>query len=191
MCSIRKLLVANAGDCRAVLSRRGKAVDLSRDHKPYCVKERSRIEALGGYVDDGYLNGLLGVARALGDWHMDGLKGVGGPLSAEPDVKQTVLSREDEFLIIGCDGLWDVFSSQLAIDFARRRLQQHNDPERCCRELVAEALRRDSGDNLTVIVVCFQPEPPPRVMPSFIGRKSISSQGLRNLQSVLDNLLDT
>ena len=153
--------------------------------------EKSRIEAHGGFVDDGYLNGQLAVARAIGNWHIKGLKGVNCPLSAEPEVKKALLTEDDEFLIIGCDGLWDVFSSQLAIDFARRRLQQHNDPERCCRELVAEALRRDSGDNLTVIVVCFQPEPPPRVMPSFIGRKSISSQGLRNLQSVLDNLLDT
>ena len=189
MCLIRKLLVANAGDCRAVLSRRGKAVDLSRDHKPYCVKERNRIEALGGYVDDGYLNGLLGVARALGDWHMDGLKGVGGPLSAEPDVKQTVLSREDEFLIIGCDGLWDVFSSQNAVDFARRKLQEHNDPKRCSHELVNEALRRDSGDNLTVVTVCFQKNPPPKLANKFVVRRSISAEGLRNLQDVLDKVI--
>ncbi|KAI3454043.1 hypothetical protein Pfo_010706 [Paulownia fortunei] len=75
------LVVANAGDCRAVLCRRGKAVEMSRDHKPICLKERRRIEAFGGYVYDGYLNGQLNVARALGDWHMEGLKCQdGGPL---------------------------------------------------------------------------------------------------------------
>lgn len=59
-------MVANAGDCRAVLSRQGKAVEMSRDHKPMSSKERRRIEASGGYVYDGYLNGQLNVARALG-----------------------------------------------------------------------------------------------------------------------------
>lgn len=186
----RKVLVANAGDCRAVLCRRGKAVDMSRDHKPCCLEERSRIEALGGFVYDGYLNGQLGVARALGDWHMEGLKGVGCPLSAEPEVEQILLTEDDEFLIIGCDGFWDVFSSQLAVDLARIRLQQHNNPEQCCRELVAEALHRGTSDNLTVVVVCFQVNPPPRLITNVSVRKSVSLQGLRNLQDVLDSILD-
>lgn len=130
---VRSLIVANAGDCRAVLCRRGKAVEMSQDHKPSCSSERLRIETLGGYVSDGYLNGQLSVARALGDWHMEGLKGPRGPLSAEPEVIVTRLTEEDEFLIMGCDGLWDVFRSQNAVDFARRNLQVHNNPAICCR----------------------------------------------------------
>ncbi|XP_057988083.1 probable protein phosphatase 2C 27 isoform X4 [Hevea brasiliensis] len=55
----RSLLVANAGDCRAVLSRRGTAIEMSKDHRPCCVNERTRIESLGGYVEDGYLNGCV------------------------------------------------------------------------------------------------------------------------------------
>lgn len=183
----RKIIVGNAGDCRAVLCRKGKALELSRDHKPSCVVERSRIEALGGYVDDGYLNGQLGVARAIGNWHIKGLKGTNCPLSAEPEVKQVFLTEEDEFMLIGCDGLWDVFTSQNAVDFARRRLQHHNDPKLCSRELVDEALRREAGDNLTVVTVCFQRNPPPRLLTKFVVRRSISAEGLRNLQEVLND----
>ncbi|KAJ7569731.1 hypothetical protein O6H91_01G091200 [Diphasiastrum complanatum] len=188
----RQLLVANAGDCRAVLCKRGKAIEMSRDHKAACILERKRIEALGGFVDDGYLNGQLAVARALGDWHLTGLKDYGADslLTAEPEMRQMVLTEEDEFLIIGCDGLWDVFTSENAVDFARRKLQQHNDPEICSKELVAEALRRDTHDNLTVVTICFHPDPPPRLgaIPTPVKR-SISVEGLRCLQDILDGCL--
>ncbi|CAI9772339.1 unnamed protein product [Fraxinus pennsylvanica] len=184
------LVVANAGDCRAVLCRRGKAIEMSRDHKPVCSRERRRIEASGGYIYDGYLNGQLNVARALGDWHMEGLKCVdGGPLSAEPELMSTKLTPEDEFLILGCDGVWEVFMSQNAVDFARRRLQEHNDPVKCSEDLVNEALKRKSGDNLAVVVVCFQQQPPPNlVAPRGRVHRSISAEGLKELRSFLDSL---
>ncbi|XP_075522550.1 putative protein phosphatase 2C 22 [Primulina tabacum] len=187
------LVVANAGDCRAVLCRRGKAIEMSRDHKPICINERMRIEASGGYIYDGYLNGQLNVSRALGDWHMEGLKRQdGGPLSAEPEFMSTRLTKEDEFLIIGCDGLWDVFRSQNAVDFARRKLQEHNDPMMCGKDLVEEALKRRSGDNLAVVVVCFQLQPPPNlVVPRGRVHRSVSAEGLKELQSFLDGLEKT
>ncbi|EXB94130.1 putative protein phosphatase 2C 22 [Morus notabilis] len=186
----RQLVVANAGDCRAVLCRRGKAIEMSRDHKPICCKEKKRIEASGGYVYDGYLNGQLNVARALGDWHMEGMKDRdSGPLSAEPEFMTTKLTEEDEFLIIGCDGIWDVFRSQNAIDFARRKLQEHNDPAMCSKDLVDEALKRKSGDNLAAVVVCFQAQPPRNlVAPRPRVQRSFSAEGLRELQSCLDSL---
>ncbi|KAK6939110.1 PPM-type phosphatase-like domain [Dillenia turbinata] len=183
----RTMLIANAGDCRAVLGKRGRAIELSKDHKPNCTSERLRIERLGGVVDDGYLNGQLSVARALGNWHMKGPKGSPCPLSAEPELQETHLCEEDEFLIMGCDGLWDVMSSQCAVTMTRKGLMLHNDPERCSRELVREALKRNTCDNLTVIVVCFSPYPPPRMeVPQFRVPRSISAEGLNFLKGVLD-----
>ncbi|KAK4760116.1 hypothetical protein SAY87_023247 [Trapa incisa] len=191
----RLLVVANAGDCRAVLCRRGKAIEMSIDHKPIYARERERIEASGGCVSsDGYLNGHLNVARALGDWHMEGMKIIGsnsdpGPLIAEPELITTNLTEEDEFLIIGCDGIWDVFLSQNAVDFARRRLQEHNDPSLCSKDLVDEALKRKSIDNLAAIIICFQHHRPPNLVTSPPRvRRSFSDKGLRELQSFLDSL---
>uniref|UniRef100_A0A0D6QTW9 protein-serine/threonine phosphatase n=1 Tax=Araucaria cunninghamii TaxID=56994 RepID=A0A0D6QTW9_ARACU len=158
----RSLLVANAGDCRAVLCRRGRAVEMSRDHKPISFSERKRIEDLGGFVThDGYLNGDLSVSRALGDWDTKRPKGSLGPLSAEPEFRKALLSEEDEFLIIGCDGIWDVMESEFAVSIVRRELMLHNNPEQCSKELVLEASRHGSLDNLTVVVVCFSTDPPP------------------------------
>nr|XP_043616458.1 probable protein phosphatase 2C 27 isoform X1 [Erigeron canadensis] len=183
----RMIVVANAGDCRAVLGKRGRAIELSKDHKPNCPSERLRIEQLGGAIYDGYLNGQLSVARALGDWHMKGPKGSTSPLSAEPELQQILLTEDDEFLIIGCDGLWDVMSSQCAVSITRKELMVHNDPERCSRELVREALKRNTCDNLTVIVICFSSDPPPRIeIPQTRVRRSISAEGLNFLKGVLD-----
>ncbi|KAH9324905.1 hypothetical protein KI387_005083, partial [Taxus chinensis] len=87
----RTLFIANAGDCRAVLGRRGRAINMTTDHKPTNKDERSRIESLGGIISgDGYINDGLAVSRALGDWEFK-LESVAldllSPVSAEPELK--------------------------------------------------------------------------------------------------------
>ncbi|KAF8724320.1 hypothetical protein HU200_021349 [Digitaria exilis] len=154
----RRLLVANAGDCRAVLCRKGEAVEMSKDHRPTYDAERQRVIESGGYIEDGYLNGVLSVTRALGDWDMKLPQGSPSPLIAEPEIRWTTLTEDDEFLVIGCDGIWDVMSSEDAVSTVRKGLRRHDDPERCARELAMEAKRLKSFDNLTVIVVCFVSE---------------------------------
>lgn len=182
-------MVANAGDCRAVLCRKGQAIDMSQDHRPIYPSERKRVEELGGYVDDGYLNGVLSVSRALGDWDMKFPRGSASPLIAEPEFRRMDLTEEDEFLIIGCDGIWDVMSSQDAVGLVRRGLRRHDDPEQCAKDLVMEALRLNTFDNLTVIVVCFssldhrEPSSPPRRFRCC----SLSAEALCSLRTLLDS----
>ena len=156
----KHLMVANAGDCRAVLCRRdaagrGAAVEMSQDHRPSYLPEQRRVEKSGGVIVDGYLNGDLSVTRALGDWEFKLPLGIASPLIAEPDVQLAKLTEDDEFLIIGCDGIWDVMSSQAAVSLVRRGLRRHGDPQQCARELVKEALDLNTSDNVTVIVVCL------------------------------------
>ncbi|KAL1536307.1 protein-serine/threonine phosphatase [Salvia divinorum] len=160
----RNLLVANAGDCRAVLCRRGVAVQLSQDHRPSCEVEKKRVEDLGGSIEYGYLNGELSVTRALGDWYMKLPVGSASPLTAEPEFQLTKLTEDDEFLIIACDGIWDVLSNEEAVRLVQQELRYHNDPEQCAKELTNQALMRDTSDNVTAIVVCFSsPERQDRV----------------------------
>ena len=140
-----QLIVANAGDCRAVLCRRGKAIDLTNDHRPCNPEEALRVKAAGGHIcADGYLNGHLAVLRALGDHHFKDLKApagpngaMEGPLLAKPEVALHTISPEDEFILMACDGLWDVFKSQRAVEFARQKLRDHNDPQLCSQQLVS------------------------------------------------------
>ncbi|XP_021769975.1 probable protein phosphatase 2C 47 [Chenopodium quinoa] len=185
----RLLLVANAGDCRAVLCRKGEAIDMSQDHRPTYPSEKRRVEELGGYIDDGYLNGVLSVTRALGDWDMKLPKGSASPLIADPELRQIILTEDDEFLIIGCDGIWDVLSSQQAVSIVRRGLRRHDDPELCAKELVREALRLHTFDNLTVIVVCFSSSDHQREQSGSRPRRfrcSLSAEALSTLNSLLE-----
>eukprot|EP00878_Enallax_costatus_P005039 GHUV01005299.1.p2 GENE.GHUV01005299.1~~GHUV01005299.1.p2 ORF type:complete len:122 (+),score=34.16 GHUV01005299.1:1383-1748(+) len=109
-----------------------------------------------------------------------------GPLIAEPEITQYKLDSEDEFMVLGCDGLWDVLSSQRAVEVARISLKKHNDPQQCANELVAEAVGKHSSDNVTVIVVCFGEDPPKkRVYGNGRFSRNVSGQGLSRLASLL------
>ncbi|KAK4786617.1 hypothetical protein SAY86_010450 [Trapa natans] len=186
----RYLLVANAGDCRAVLCRKGKAIDMSNDHTCSYLPEKERVEKFGdNVIVGGYLKDNLAVTRALGDWEMKLPVGSDSPLIAEPDIQQAVLTEEDEFLIIACDGIWDVISSANAVSLVRRALRRHNDPQQCAAELVTDALRLNTPDNVTAIVVCLSSSPPPPCPPlrRRPGRPIIPRDALRKLSSMLED----
>ncbi|KAH9931153.1 protein serine/threonine phosphatase 2C [Epithele typhae] len=148
--SVRRVLYcANAGDARGVLCRAGKAVRLTYDHKGSDKQEAKRITDAGGFVMSGRVNGVLAVTRSLGDSSMKEFV-VGSPYTTE-----TELNEQDEFLILACDGLWDVVNDQGAVDLARSIV----DPRKAAEELLNYAYSNYSTDNVTVLVVRFR-EPP-------------------------------
>ena len=113
--SHRDLYIANAGDSRAVLSRGGKALALSNDHKPGQLEERERIVKAGGFLSDiggvCRVNGNLNLSRAIGDLRYKNnmeLDRASQIITAEPDVEHVMLEPEDRFLVLACDGVWDV-----------------------------------------------------------------------------------
>ncbi|OJT06950.1 Protein phosphatase 2C -like protein [Trametes pubescens] len=151
--SVRRVLYcANAGDARGVLCRAGKGVRLTYDHKGSDKQEAKRIMDAGGFVMSGRVNGVLAVTRSLGDSSMKEFV-VGSPYTTE-----TELNEEDEFLILACDGLWDVVSDQAAVELVRGIA----DPRKAAEELLEHAYRNYSSDNVTVLVVRFR-DPPENV----------------------------
>lgn len=63
-----KIYCSNSGDSRAVLCRKGEAIELSQDHKPQNDNETKRIEASGHFVEDDRVDGNLALSRAIGDF---------------------------------------------------------------------------------------------------------------------------
>ncbi|GKV14609.1 hypothetical protein SLEP1_g25452 [Rubroshorea leprosula] len=108
------IVVANVGDCRAVLCRGGLAEALTTDHKPEKEDERKRIENKGGYVLMHHgawrVHGTLSISRSIGDAHMKNW------IPAEPDTKILQMTQDMDFLVLASDGLWEKVGNQEAVD---------------------------------------------------------------------------
>ncbi|XP_077345491.1 protein phosphatase 1G isoform X2 [Lithobates pipiens] len=169
----KQLIVANAGDSRCVVSEGGKAVDMSYDHKPEDEVELARIKNAGGKVTmDGRVNGGLNLSRAIGDHFYKRNKNLPPEeqmISALPDLKVLTLNEDNDFMVIACDGIWNVMSSQEVVDFVHDKLkQQEQSGDPVClssivEELLDQCLAPDTSgdgtgcDNMTCIIVRFKP----------------------------------
>eukprot|EP00403_Amphidinium_massartii_P016485 CAMPEP_0178420716 /NCGR_PEP_ID=MMETSP0689_2-20121128/26275_1 /TAXON_ID=160604 /ORGANISM="Amphidinium massartii, Strain CS-259" /LENGTH=405 /DNA_ID=CAMNT_0020042205 /DNA_START=108 /DNA_END=1325 /DNA_ORIENTATION=+ len=157
------IYTAHVGDTRAVLSRSKRAVRLTSlsDHKPYDHSEAERIAKAGGVVLNHRVNGMLAVARALGDHYLKAPLAPGDAVSNVPDVAVEVLGDADEFVILACDGVWDVMDDQDAVDLVRayiteaqaENMSQQQIAEGAAQRCVNEALSRGTTDNVTCSVV--------------------------------------
>lgn len=143
------LIVANVGDSRAVISKKGVAEQLSVDHEPN--REREIIESKGGFVsnipgDVPRVDGQLAVARAFGD------KSLKRHLSSDPDVAIELIDNDVDLIILASDGLWKVMSNQEAVDC----IKNMKDAKAAAKHLSEVAIARKSKDDISCIVVKFQ-----------------------------------
>jgi len=156
-----ELYVANIGDSRCVGSVNGKSIALSIDHKPSDTNERERILKAGGKLTakSDYLNlgkSFLATSRAIGDFQFKRNKELSVSnqvVSPLADVVHKTIDDTWDFIILACDGIWDVMSNEEAIEFVLNRIAQGKNPKEVCIELCN--LCMCSEDNTTVVLVCF------------------------------------
>eukprot|EP00293_Proteomonas_sulcata_P010852 CAMPEP_0184307608 /NCGR_PEP_ID=MMETSP1049-20130417/16319_1 /TAXON_ID=77928 /ORGANISM="Proteomonas sulcata, Strain CCMP704" /LENGTH=254 /DNA_ID=CAMNT_0026620133 /DNA_START=485 /DNA_END=1249 /DNA_ORIENTATION=+ len=139
----RRLYAANAGDARAVLCRGGNAVRLTKDHKASDQSEQERVTEAGGWVSMNRVHGVLAVSRALGDHAMK------QSVISEPHFWEDDIAEGDSFVIIACDGLWDVCSDQESVDLVK----DVGDTQAMSQKLMQTALDNGGKDNISVMVV--------------------------------------
>ena len=170
----RQLQIINIGDCRAVLSRDCMAIPLTSDHKPSWPKEKERIRRVNlkyktneriHFSEGDFRIGDLSVSRSFGD--IDNTPYV----THIPDIYDCALCPNDEFLIMACDGVWDVLGSEEAVHFVYDHYNDNSTnlynipglypPETPYRtkniaeKLAHYALARGSQDNISVIIIFF------------------------------------
>lgn len=164
-----QLYVANVGDSRAVLSHNGFSMALNDDAKPGDPTFDKKVKELGGTIKTFMVNtskgkksicrleasiGLLAVTRAFGDFAFPGV-------CASPKVETFNLhdlnnNPHTNFLILACDGIWDVLSNQEAVDIVKNELKEGGSPETAAVKLISIAYEKNSRDNCTAMVIPFK-----------------------------------
>lgn len=156
------IFFANCGDSRAVLSKAGKCSFSTTDHKPVNPLEKERIQKAGGSVMIQRVNGSLAVSRALGDFEYKNVEGMGPCeqlVSPEPEIFVEERDPADEFLVLACDGIWDVMTNEELCDFVRNRLQICPSLETICNQVIDTCLYKGSRDNMSIVIVTFKGAP--------------------------------
>lgn len=166
---LRTLLSANVGDSRAILSRDGRAIDLTRDHKPNEEREKARILGMGEEIEWDALAKVhrvrnLSLSRAIGDRYAKPV------VSGQVEINHYPVNEEkDEFILLASDGLWDVMTSQEVVSYVHRRMEKELESGNVAKDdldsykmvlrrnmanfVAREAFRRGSGDNICVLMV--------------------------------------
>lgn len=162
-----RITCASVGDSRAVLCRNGIAVALSEDHKPDREAERARIEEAGGHVAENRVNGQLAMSRAMGDFTYKTQKERGPRqqlVIPVPDVVMVNREADDGFVVLACDGIFDVMSNDELIKAVLIRKAENKPNSVICEEICHECLappaeegkyapRPEGTDNMTIMIV--------------------------------------
>mmetsp|Transcript_5143 Transcript_5143/g.15688 ORF Transcript_5143/g.15688 Transcript_5143/m.15688 type:complete len:343 (-) Transcript_5143:162-1190(-) len=152
------IVIGNAGDSRAVVARGDGVLFGSADHKPNNPEEKGRVEAAGGYIEMGRVCGNLAVSRALGDFQYKDkpdMKAEQQKITAAADM--TVIKREDDddFLLLACDGIFDVMTNEQVREFIVSHLKGGYKPPQICERLCDCCLDKGSKDNMSAIIILF------------------------------------
>lgn len=135
----------NCGDSRAILISDNQVVLGTYDHKPINPNERERIQNAGGSVMIQRVNGSLAVSRALGDYEYKCVEGRGPCeqlVSPEPEIYSRERCEKDEYVVLACDGIWDVMTNDELREYIHSRLKITNDLVKICNDILDMCLNK-------------------------------------------------
>ena len=150
------------------MCKKGVAEPMSEDHKPEMESEKTRIYKADGWISDGRVKGNLNLTRGFGDLEYKqnkNLKPEEQMITANPDIKVVDFTNDIDFVIIGCDGIWDCLKNQEACDFVSKKLKDNPEiqiskiVEDMLDTIVAKDLYNETGvgcDNMTCVVIVFK-----------------------------------
>ncbi len=168
------LYIANCGDSRAIISlNSGKEIKiLNTIHRPYNKNEKNRILENGGriYYSNNIMRiypGRLSVSRAFGDKNakFNELGEKKNVLISIPEIcKINLKGNKIDFLIMGCDGIFDSLSNKDCVDCAWKIMNENKKKYNNFHELngdvvdfiIKSALKRNTMDNVTALFVSFK-----------------------------------
>jgi len=161
-------------------------------HKASDTEEASRIKELGGKVFFQRVDGVLAVTRSFGDCHHKKPMTKENYVTVDAFMQKVELTPAHKYLILACDGLWDVCSHEAVSQIVHREFKCGNSAEQVADTLVNAAVANDTGDNVTVGILRFNwgleasplsaASPPPR--PASGPKQNL--EVVKQLPSILD-----
>ena len=185
------LIISNTGDSRIVIFKNRIIFFVTEDHKPNSEKEKERIKNAGGQIYQSpsiipiyqngkkvnlpwrVLPGRLSVSRTFGDIEAK-IEKYGGKkdvIIPVPDVYEIELNNEFDFMVIGCDGIFDVLNNEelfeiwkIALNECKNNINNvekndeidiHNFCGKFAEFIIKSALAKNSFDNVSCIVIVF------------------------------------
>jgi len=79
-----------------------------------------------------------------------------------PEPEFYIKEREadgDEFLVLACDGVWDVMTNEDVVNFVSHRMRISDDLEHIANEVIDTCLHKGSRDNMSIIIIAFPAAP--------------------------------
>ena len=159
------IYIANVGDSLSVMYKNGKAYNLNKEHQITIESEKDRVIKSGATISGYRINGMLNLTRALGDLKFKSnpnLKLYEQSVIAVPEITKIELTNDIDFIIMGCDGVWDCFKRQLVCDFVDKEIKENPDKklsdilkvifERCVSQVSGVVI---GTDNMSCIIVQF------------------------------------
>ncbi len=144
--------IVNLGDSRmAIVNSKGISQSVTKDHKPDDSVEKIRLKKMGGEIykdsEGVYRIGDLSLSRAFGD-------GDNAPyISQKPDIFYRAVTTETKYIVMACDGLWDVIDSEEIGKVINQILKKNPNIENLAVELANRALELGSTDNISLIII--------------------------------------
>ncbi|CAF0714258.1 unnamed protein product [Brachionus calyciflorus] len=161
--TINYIYLINCGDSRGILVRDNQIEINTFDHKPTQLKERQRIQNAGGLVALNRVNGGLATSRGLGDFDYKNIPNLDQNkqfVTCEPDVYVSKRSLNDRYLVLACDGIWDVLDNESVKNLIDQKLQttninNENFVELLSEDLVLKSFEKGSKDNMSAVIIYF------------------------------------
>jgi len=156
--------IANVGDSLAVIYKDGKAIKVNSEHKATLQKEKDRIVKSGRRIINGRIDGRINLSRSIGDFQYKSNNFLKENLQALipcPEVYKFKLTPDIEFMIMGCDGLWDYVDAQKICEFVSKKLKEKISIKKILKEIFSKLITKNldtniGSDNMTCLIIEFK-----------------------------------
>ncbi|CAF0981023.1 unnamed protein product [Rotaria sordida] len=147
------IYLINVGDARAIIiSNDGQVLAYTKDHKPNVIQEQERIHKAGGRItqyenDVARVEDKLAVSRTFGDYSLDKRL-----IPALPDIIQYRKDSLAAFVILACDGIWDVMTNEQVALFVSQKAS-NTSLENIASQLLDQCLKLKTSDNMSIYII--------------------------------------